>query len=392
MVADVERVASRPGRGRGRRRRSTSCAAPPASDENVMPATIALARAGGTTGEWAGALREVFGEFRAPDRRARRPRGRRTDELAGGGRAGARTWPAARRGCSSPSPVSTATRTAPSRSPWRPATPGMEVVYSGIRLTPEQIAASARDEDPDVIGLSILSGSHLAARARGARPPAPPEGVDAPVVVGGIIPEDDRAELLAAGVAAVYTPKDFELGADHGRDHQLHRGASRRRLRPMAGPAGDRAQGAAVVVAAGGAAGGGTVRRWPAWILFGSVMPFAADEVGDRDRRASPRCSAACRPAARRRRAPVSSSGAVVVVTVGRGGNGVSRLGVAGPEPHPAATSRNGAATRDERSTSSGRDRSPGLPSVLQPSTAVCAASRERTRRPRGIRGAERPA
>jgi (2R)-ethylmalonyl-CoA mutase len=88
---------------------------------------------------------------------------------------------------------------------------GMEVVYSGIRLTPEQIAASARDEDPDVIGLSVLSGSHrelvpdvlerLAA-----------EGVDAVVVVGGIIPEADRDELLAAGVRAVYTPKDFELG------------------------------------------------------------------------------------------------------------------------------------------------------------------------------------
>jgi (2R)-ethylmalonyl-CoA mutase len=86
----------------------------------------------------------------------------------------------------------------------------MEVVYSGIRLTPEQIAASARDEDPDVIGLSVLSGSHrelvpqvLAGLAE--------EGVDAPVVVGGIIPEEDRAALLAAGVRAVYTPKDFEL-------------------------------------------------------------------------------------------------------------------------------------------------------------------------------------
>jgi (2R)-ethylmalonyl-CoA mutase len=87
---------------------------------------------------------------------------------------------------------------------------GMEVVYSGIRLTPEQIAASARDADPDVIGLSILSGSHLDLvpevldRLRA-------EGVDAPVVVGGIIPEDDRPKLLEAGVAAVYTPKDFEL-------------------------------------------------------------------------------------------------------------------------------------------------------------------------------------
>lgn len=88
---------------------------------------------------------------------------------------------------------------------------GMEVVYSGIRLTPEQIVASARDEDPDVVGLSILSGSHMElvpAIVRGLRA----EGVDAPVVVGGIIPEGDRDRLLAAGVAKVYTPKDFELG------------------------------------------------------------------------------------------------------------------------------------------------------------------------------------
>ena len=87
---------------------------------------------------------------------------------------------------------------------------GMEVVYSGIRLTPEQIAASARDEDPDVIGLSILSGSHLdlvPAVVRAVRS----EGCDAPIVVGGIIPEEDREPLLAAGVTAVYTPKDFEL-------------------------------------------------------------------------------------------------------------------------------------------------------------------------------------
>jgi ethylmalonyl-CoA mutase len=87
---------------------------------------------------------------------------------------------------------------------------GMEVVYSGIRLTGEQIAASARDEDPDVVGLSILSGSHLelvpdvVERLRAM-------GVDAPVVVGGIIPEADRAVLIEAGVAAVYTPKDFDI-------------------------------------------------------------------------------------------------------------------------------------------------------------------------------------
>jgi (2R)-ethylmalonyl-CoA mutase len=87
---------------------------------------------------------------------------------------------------------------------------GFEVVYAGIRLTPQQIAASARDEDPDVIGLSILSGSHMQlipdvlAELRTMN-------VDAPVVVGGIIPESDRERLLSDGVAAVYTPKDFAI-------------------------------------------------------------------------------------------------------------------------------------------------------------------------------------
>jgi (2R)-ethylmalonyl-CoA mutase len=87
---------------------------------------------------------------------------------------------------------------------------GMEVVYAGIRLTVEQIVASARDEDPDVIGLSILSGSHLAL-VPDILALLAEEGVDAPVVVGGIIPEQDRTWLVDAGVAAVYTPKDFQL-------------------------------------------------------------------------------------------------------------------------------------------------------------------------------------
>jgi (2R)-ethylmalonyl-CoA mutase len=86
----------------------------------------------------------------------------------------------------------------------------MEVIYQGIRLTPEQIAAVARDEDVDVIGLSILSGSHreLIPAVIDALHEA---GVTAPVVVGGIIPEQDVAALRDAGVAAVYTPKDFDI-------------------------------------------------------------------------------------------------------------------------------------------------------------------------------------
>ena len=80
----------------------------------------------------------------------------------------------------------------------------------GIRLTPDQIAAVARDEDVDVIGLSILSGSHLELVPQVVRL-VRAAGVDAPVIAGGIIPEEDRSRLLADGVAAVYTPKDFEL-------------------------------------------------------------------------------------------------------------------------------------------------------------------------------------
>jgi len=87
---------------------------------------------------------------------------------------------------------------------------GMEVVYGGIRLTPKQIAESARDEDPDVVGLSILSGSHQALVPDVIRELSA-LGVDVPVVVGGIIPDQDRVLLMAAGVAAVYTPKDYAI-------------------------------------------------------------------------------------------------------------------------------------------------------------------------------------
>ncbi|MBU3689118.1 MAG: protein meaA [Acidimicrobiales bacterium mtb01] len=175
---------------------------------NIMEPSIALAKAGGTTGEWAGILRDVFGEFRAPTGVAAAV-GKRSGELAGVAEF-VRTIPGgppkllvAKPGLDGHSngaeQIAVAARDA-----------GMEVIYSGIRLTPEQIAASARDEDPDVIGLSILSGSHLSlvpAVIENLRK----EGVLSPVVVGGIIPEDDRPRLLSSGVAAVYTPKDFEL-------------------------------------------------------------------------------------------------------------------------------------------------------------------------------------
>jgi (2R)-ethylmalonyl-CoA mutase len=175
---------------------------------NVMPATIDLAHAGGTTGEWAGVLREVFGEYRAPT-----GVGAAVGQAVGGLAAVAERVKAlpggpprilvAKPGLDGHSngaeQIAVAARDA-----------GMEVIYQGIRLSPEQIAAVARDEDVELIGLSILSGSHLELvpdvleRLRAA-------GVEVPVVVGGIIPDEDRARLQEQGVAAVYTPKDFEL-------------------------------------------------------------------------------------------------------------------------------------------------------------------------------------
>ncbi len=176
--------------------------------DNIMEPSIALARAGGTTGEWAATLREVFGEYRAPTGVAAAV-GRRTGELAevagyvrtipGGPPKFLVAKPGLDGHSNGAEQIAVAARDA-----------GMEVVYSGIRLTVDQIVASARDEDPDVIGLSILSGSHLELVPDIVRS-LHAEGVDAPVVVGGIIPEDDRARLTAAGVAKVYTPKDFAL-------------------------------------------------------------------------------------------------------------------------------------------------------------------------------------
>jgi (2R)-ethylmalonyl-CoA mutase len=89
---------------------------------------------------------------------------------------------------------------------------GFEVIYEGIRLSPEEIVAAARDEDVDVVGISILSGSHLALVPRVVEGLVA-AGVDAKVVVGGIVPEDDARTLRELGVAAVYTPKDYSLAA-----------------------------------------------------------------------------------------------------------------------------------------------------------------------------------
>jgi len=179
---------------------------------NIMPPSIQAARAGVTTGEWGGIMREVFGEYRAPtgvssaisnrtegldDLRAAvdavsKRLGRRLKLLVGkpgldGHSNGAEQIAVRARDC------------------------GMEISYDGIRLTPAQIVAAAAEGQAHVVGLSILSGSHLPlihdvmARMKDARLS------HIPVVVGGIIPEEDARELLQSGVARVYTPKDFEL-------------------------------------------------------------------------------------------------------------------------------------------------------------------------------------
>jgi ethylmalonyl-CoA mutase len=188
-------------------------AASDAPEDNVMVPTIALAKAGGTTGEWATALRGVFGEYRGPTGVGGAPaaRGASYAELVARSRA-----LAARRGSpprllvakpgldghsNGAEQIAVAARDA-----------GFEVVYQGIRLSPEEIVAAARDEDVDVVGLSILSGSHLVLASRvvdGLRD----SGARAKVVVGGIIPDDDAQKLLANGVSAVFTPKDYDLAA-----------------------------------------------------------------------------------------------------------------------------------------------------------------------------------
>jgi len=193
-------------------RRLAELAAAAKEDRNVMPASIACAQAGVTTGEWTEALRSVFGEYRAPTGVARavgvsdgrleaarrevetvsKHLGRRLKMLVGkpgldGHSNGAEQIAVRARDC------------------------GMEVVYEGIRLTPERIVNAALEESVHVVGLSILSGGHVSLvkdvmdgmRAAGI--------ADIPVVVGGIIPPADAELLLKAGVARVYTPKDFDL-------------------------------------------------------------------------------------------------------------------------------------------------------------------------------------
>jgi ethylmalonyl-CoA mutase len=178
---------------------------------NIMPATIEAARAGATTGEWAQALRDSFGEYRAPtgvadaaplsgtslDELRQRvdtvsdQLGRRIKILVG--------KPGLDGHSNGAEQVAVRARDA-----------GMDVVYEGIRLTPSQIAAAAVQEGVHVVGLSILSGSHMELIPSVIRE-LENAGAHVPVVVGGIIPQADEKKLLEAGVARVYTPKDFQV-------------------------------------------------------------------------------------------------------------------------------------------------------------------------------------
>jgi (2R)-ethylmalonyl-CoA mutase len=179
---------------------------------NLMPATIAAAEAGATTGEWAGTLREVFGAYRGPtgvegaaiggDPELLAEARRRVDEVSGA--IGHRIKILVAK------PGLDGHSNGAEQIAVRAKDVGMEVVYQGIRLTPEEIATSALQEDVDIVGLSILSGSHLELVPRVVELLSE-QGVDVPVIVGGIIPATDARALSGAGVARVYTPKDFDL-------------------------------------------------------------------------------------------------------------------------------------------------------------------------------------
>ena len=183
-----------------------------ATGANVMPASIAAAKAGATTGEWGAVVRTAFGEYRAPTGVSRSPSnrteglepirdavaavssklGRQLKFLVGkpgldGHSNGAEQIAARARDC------------------------GMDIHYEGIRLTPAEIVAAAVEQEAHVVGLSILSGSHIPLITETVERMRAAGLGDVPLVVGGIIPEDDAARLRAMGVAAVYTPKDFEL-------------------------------------------------------------------------------------------------------------------------------------------------------------------------------------
>ena len=179
---------------------------------NLMPFTLAAARAGATTGEWAAALRSVFGEYRAPTGVGEAAAARSDDALASLRDRVERVSEALGRRVKIlvGKPGLDGHSNGAEQIAVRARDAGMDVVYEGIRLTPARIARTAVDEGVHVVGLSILSGSHAELIPAVMRELSE-AGADVPVVVGGIIPPADEAALLEAGVARVYTPKDFEV-------------------------------------------------------------------------------------------------------------------------------------------------------------------------------------
>ncbi|MER6330874.1 protein meaA [Streptomyces sp. NPDC001034] len=190
---------------------------------NLMEATLECARAGATTGEWAGALREVFGEYRAPTGVSSAPvavpveAGSALAEVRAKVDATARDLGVGKLRFLVGKPGLDGHSNGAEQIAVRARDAGFEVVYQGIRLTPEQIVDAALAEDVHAVGLSILSGSHAQLvpdvlqrlRVAGA--------TDIPVIAGGIIPNGDAEQLRAAGVAAVFTPKDFDITGIIGR-------------------------------------------------------------------------------------------------------------------------------------------------------------------------------
>ncbi|WP_030418754.1 protein meaA [Streptomyces sp. SCSIO 75703] len=209
--------------------------------ENLMEATLDCARAGVTTGEWAGALREVFGEFRAPTGVSSAPvavpaeRGSALARVRGKVDLTARDLGVGKLRFLVGKPGLDGHSNGAEQIAVRARDAGFEVVYQGIRLTPEQIVDAALAEDVHAVGLSILSGSHarlvpdVLERLRQAG------AADIPVIAGGIIPNGDAEQLRAAGVAAVFTPKDFDITGIIGRIVDEIRNANK--LDPLEVPA-----------------------------------------------------------------------------------------------------------------------------------------------------------
>jgi (2R)-ethylmalonyl-CoA mutase len=180
---------------------------------NIMPASIACATAGVTTGEWADALRRIFGEYRAPTgiaasgpaRNDERIVALRAEVEAVSKRLGRPlTLLVAKPGLDGHS-------NGAEQIALRARDAGIQVVYDGIRHTPEEIVEAARQAKPHVIGLSVLSGSHLALARELAARLAATNLSDVKIVLGGIVPPEDETALKSAGIAAVFSPKDYDL-------------------------------------------------------------------------------------------------------------------------------------------------------------------------------------